>query len=298
MLKIRKLLCLLVTVVILVSSTAGAIQAFAAGSYKIPSDLKSQLSDIYDYYDFTIGWGLYDISGGGLKEVASYNADKVFQSNCTIKAAMLIYICKLMDEGKLSKSTKIKVDKDELHYGGLASGTYTVNGLLTRMIRVSNNACFEVFHRFVTREKFNAFLESIGSGTRMSSYSFMGTCKISDRATEWHEIYKYCHSDAENANYAWRQFRTALYSPIRTGLRTRIVAHKGGWYAPDGVRGSANDCAVVKTMNGGCYLMIIFTHNNKVGDFNINLIGRLARTLDDVWNSYYKSLDNKTTAKF
>ena len=296
MLKIRKLICLLVTVVILVSAVA--TQAFAAGSYTIPSDLKAELSDIYEYYDFTIGWGLYDLSGGGLKEVASYNANRVFQSNCTIKAAMLIYICKLMDEGKLSKSTRMKVNKDELCYGGLASGTYTVNRLLTRMIRVSNNASFEVFHRYVTREKYNAYLASIGSGTRMSSYSFMGKCKISDRATEWYEIYKYCHSDAEHADYAWRQFINARYSPIRTGLRTKTVAHKGGWYTRDGVRGSANDCAVVKTRNGGCYLMIIFTHNNNVGDFNTNLIGRLARTLDDVWNSYYKSLDSKKTAEF
>lgn len=296
MLRIRKLICLLVTAVILV--TAGATQAFAAGSYKIPSDLKAELSDIYDYYDFTIGWGLYDLSGGGLKEVASYNANRVFQSNCTVKAAMLIYICKLMDEGKLSKSTRIKVNKNELCYGGLASGNYTVNRLLTGMIRVSNSACFEVFHRYVTKEKYNDYLASIGSGTRMHMYGFMGVCKVSDRATEWYEIYKYCHSDAEHADYAWRQFRTALYSPIRTGLRVKTVAHKGGWYAPKGVRGSAGDCAIVKTKNGGCYLMIIFTHNNKVGDFNTNLIGRLARTLDDVWNSYYKSLDSKKTAEF
>lgn len=296
MLKIRRLVCLLVTVAILIS--AGATQALAAGSYKIPSDLTAELNDIYDRYNFTIGWGLYDISGGSLKEVASYNADRVFQSNCTIKANMLVYICKLMDEGKLSKSTRIKVNKNELNYGGLASGSYTVNRLLTGMIRVSNSACFEVFHRYVTREKFNAYLASIGSGTRMTSYGFMGTCKISDRATEWYEIYKYCHSDAKHADYAWRQFVTALYSPIRTGLRVKTVAHKGGWYAPDCVRGSAGDCAIVKTRNGGCYLMIIFIHNNKVGNYSTALMELIARTLDDVWNSYYKSLENKTTASF
>ena len=293
----KKIVSLLVAVALLLSALSAATQAFAAGSYDIPDGLQADLQDIYDKYNFTVGWGLYDISGSSLKEVASYNADRVFQSNCTIKAAMLLYICKLMDQGKLSKNTLIKVDTDKMNYGGLTSGEYTVDFLLTNMIRVSNSACFEVLHRYVTTKAFNSFLASLGSGTRMTSYSFMGTCKPSDRAKEWFAIYKYCHSDAKNANYAWWQFLTAKYSPIRDGLKTKLVAHKGGWY-DKGNKGSCGDCAIVKSRNGGCYLVVIFTQNNQVGDYNTDLLGDLACTLDDVWNSYYKSLDKKTNAKF
>ncbi len=298
MIKTKRILSVLVSVVLIFACVASSIQAFAAGSYQIPASLKSELQEIYDEYDFTVAWGLYDISGSSLKEVASFDTSRTFQSNCTIKAAMLLYICKLMDQGKISKTTKIKVDTKKLHYGGLTSGEYTVDFLLQRMISVSNSACFEVLHRYVTREVFNNFLASLGSKTRMSSYSFMGTCKPEDRATEWLAIYKYCHSNAKNAGYAWTQFKNAKYSPIRDGLVLRRVAHKGGWYYKEGLRGSAGDCAVVKTRNGGCYLVVIFTQNNNVGNYSTELIGKITRTLDSVWNSYYKSLDKKTYAKF
>lgn len=296
--KIKKIISLLFVAIVIFSATSAATQAFAAGSYAVPAELAAELQDIYKQYDFTVAWGLYDLSGSSLKEVASFNADKTFQSNCTIKAAMLLYVCKLMDEGKLTKNTKISVDASKMHYDGLTSGDYTVDYLLTKMIKVSNSVCFEVLHRYVTREAFNAFLASIGSKTKMSSYTFMGTCKPQDRATEWWAIYNYCHSDAKNAAYAWRQFKTALYSPIRDGFFARRVAHKGGWYYKEGVRGSAGDCAVVKTKNGGCYLVVIFTQNNKVGDYSTELIGSIARTLDKVWNSYYKSLEHKGNARF
>ncbi len=259
--------------------------------YSVSDDRLQELSKVYNRYNFTLGWGLYDISGATLKEVASYHADQWFQSNCTIKAAMLLYICKQMDAGKLSLNSTLQVNKGKLHYDdfGASSGKYTVEYLLRRMIHVSNNACYEVFLRYVTKETFNAFLKSLGSGTVIGSYNYMGNCKIPDRATEWFALYNYCHSMAAHAGHAWKLLCEAKFSPIRDGIG-RPAAHKSGWHYESGTFGTAGDCAVVQTDNGGCYLMIMFTRNNTRAKYSQALMRELAVALDHVWDEYYDSM--------
>ena len=302
----RRLLCLVLTVVLVVSavspSVAGCFKKLRKEHvYSVSDTLQAELDKVYKRYNFVIGWGLYDISGASLREVASYQADKYFQSNCTIKAAMLLYICKQMDAGKLSLDTKLKVNAGKLHYDDFdaRSGEYTVETLLRRMIHVSNNACYEVFLRYVGRETFNDFLRSLGSGTVVPSYNYMGNCLPRDRATEWFALYNYCHSGARHASHAWNLLLNAKYSPIRDGIG-RPAAHKSGWHYEKGVYGTAGDCAVVKTDNGGCYLMVMFTRNNVREKYSQKLMRELAVTLDKVWNEYYNSLPakRKKTAAF
>ena len=293
---VRKLLCLLLAVLLAVS----AVSPTASGCWKritrkehhysVSDSLQTELENVYKRYNFSIGWGLYDISGSSLKEVASYRADQSFQSNCTIKAAMLLYICKQMDAGQLSLDTKMKVNRAKLHYDdfGAGSGNYTVEYLLKRMIHVSNNACYEVFLRYVGLDTFNDFLKSLGSGTVIGSYNYMGNCLPRDRATEWFALYNYCHSKAAHAAHAWDLLCKAKFSPIRDGIG-RPAAHKSGWHYEKGVYGTAGDCAVVQTDNGGCYLMVMFTRNNVRGNYSQQLMRELAVTLDKVWNEYYIS---------
>ena len=292
----RRLLCLVLTVVLAVSaispSVAGCFKSMRKEHiYSVSDTLQTELEGIYKKYNFTLGWGLYDISGASLREVASYRADQYFQSNCTIKAAMLLYICKLMDSCQLSLDSKLKISVGKLHYDdfGARSGSYTVEYLLRRMIHVSNNACYEVFLRYVGREVFNDFLKSLGSGTVVPSYNYMGNCLPRDRATEWFALYNYCHSAAKHASHAWNLLLNAKYSPIRDGIG-RPAAHKSGWHYEKGVYGTAGDCAVVKTENGGCYLMVMFTRNNVREKYSQKLMRELAVTLDKVWNEYYSSL--------
>lgn len=270
-------------------------------TYSVSDDLQSALDKVYKRYNFSVGWGVYDISGRAPKEVASHNANKKFQSNCTIKAAMLLYICKQMDEGKLSLDTKMYVNTGKLHYHdfGRGSGSYTVEYLLTRMIHVSNNVCYETFLRYATKETFNLFLAGLGSGTVVKSYNYMGDCTVSDRAAEWYALYKYCHSRAEHADFAWKLLTAAKFSPIRDGLK-KTVAHKSGWYWESGMYGTAGDCAVVQTENGGCYLMVMFTKNNTKGNYSQALMRELAAVLDKVWEEYYDSLPliRRKKAKF
>ena len=302
--RVRTILCMVLALVIAVS----AVSPYALGcsrftrkahTYSVPAELQTELEKIYKRYNFSIGWGLYDISGSSLKEVASYHVDNSFQSNCTIKAVMLMYICQLMDAGKLSLSTKMKVDLSKLHYQKFgSSGSYTVEYLLKRMIHVSNNVCYEVFLRYVGRETFNEYLKNLGSSTVIQSYNYMGNCRPCDRATEWFAIYNYCHSRAKHSAHAWNLLCEAKFSPIRDGIG-RPAAHKSGWYYKKGTCGTAGDCAVVQTDNGGCYLMIVFTHNNEHGNYSEKLIREIAVTLDKVWDDYYLSMPRirrKTTA--
>lgn len=288
----KRALALLLVVLTLVSSLA-----LTANAYTPSDDIQNRIDKVISRHHFSVGWGVYDISGGTLKPVATYNADTSFQSNCTIKALMLYFLCTEMDAGRLSLSDRIQVYPKKLHYTDfpLTAGKYTVRFLIDRMIHVSNSSVYEVLLRYMTKEKFNDFLASIGSGTRVSSYTFMGYTTVNTRANDWIRIYNYCHSGAKNAGFAWRTFRTALLSPIRDGL-ARPVAHKCGWYA----NGTAADCAVVKTRNGGCYLMVIFTKNNQKGSYDLALIRQLARALDSLWNEYYLSLppEERTKAKF
>lgn len=294
----QKLLCFILAVILAagaVSPTASAAWLFGGITrkervYSVSDTLQAELDKVYGKYNFTLGWGLYDISGKTLKEVASYRADKSFQSNCTIKAAMLLYICKQMDAGRLSLGTKLHVNRGKLHYDdfGAKSGDYTVEYLLQRMIHVSNNTCYEVFLRYVGRETFNDFLASLGSGTVIKSYNYMGDCLPRDRATEWFALYNYCHSHAAHSAHAWDLLCKAKYSPIRDGIG-RPAAHKSGWHYEKGVYGTAGDCAVVQSDNGGCYLMVMFTCNNVRAKYSQALMRDLAVTLDKVWDEYYTS---------
>lgn len=295
----KRLACALLCVILFVTATfptASACKSWNWGirqqqTYTVSDELQSEINKVLKRYNFSVAYGLYDISGNAPREVTSYHADKSFQSNCTIKAAMLLYICRLMDAGKLSLDTKMKVNRGKLHYDdfGAGSGTYTVKYLLQRMIHVSNNACYEIFLRYVGRENFNAFLKGLGSGTVLYSYNYMGNCLVKDRATEWFALYTYCHSGAKHAAYAWDLLCKAKYSPIRDGIG-RPAAHKSGWHYEDGVYGTAGDCAVVQTDNGGCYLMVMFTRNNVRGKYSQALMRELAVALDHVWDEYYASL--------
>ena len=308
--RLRKFIALVLAVVLFVTATLPSAQAACIfddwkigknKKYTVSDTLQSELNRLYNRYDFSIGWGVYDISGKKLKTVATRNSAKSYQSNCTIKAPMLMYICQKMDKGELSLSTKLSVNTSKLHYTdfGNKSGKYTVEYLLRRMINVSNNACYEVFLRYVTRSKFNSFLSSLGSGTVITSYNYMGNCTVQDRAVEWFELYKYCHSGAAHASHAWSLLTNAQYSPIRDGLGC-TVAHKSGWHYEEGVRGTAGDCAVVKAKNGGCYLMIMFTKNNARAKYSEKLMRELAVILNKVWNEYYADLPKrqKKTAAF
>lgn len=296
--KIKSFAAFLLSMLLIVSAAVPSAQAaFLRGgvrksrTYCISDALQKELDTVCRRYNFSVGWGVYDISGRALKEAASCNADKKFQSNCTIKAAMLLYICKQMDKGELSPDTKIYVDTGKLHYRdfGKSSGNYTVEYLLGRMIRVSNNVCYEAFLRMVKKETFNRFLAGLGSGTVVKSYNYMGDCTVRDRAVEWYALYQYCHSRAKYADFAWKLLTEAKFSPIRDGLK-KTVAHKSGWHQESGAYGTAGDCAVVKTENGGCYLLIVFTKNNTRGNYSQALIREMAVVLDKVWEEYYASL--------
>ena len=295
---IRKTAFFLLTLVLIVSMTTASVEACTSSlktrkvlSYSVSETLQQELQRVYNRYNFSLGWGLYDISGVSTREVASYHADTLFQSNCTIKAAMLLYVCKKMDSGALSLDTPMQVNLGQLHYDdfGARSGSYTVEYLLRRMIHVSNNTCYEVFLRYFTREAFNAFLAGLGSGTVVKSYNYMGDCTVRNRAVEWRALYDYCHSLARHASHAWKLLCEARYSPIRDGIG-RAAAHKSGWHWESGVYGTAGDCAVVSTPNGGCYLMIMFTRNNSRGKYSQALMRELAVTLDKVWDEYYASI--------
>lgn len=267
--------------------------------YVISEKLNQKIKKTYNSDNFSTAWGIYDISGANLKEVASYNVEKSFQSNCTIKAMMLLYVCKLLDEGSLALNDKLTVNKNKLHYTDFNSsnGRYSVEYLLGKMIHESNNVCYEVFLRYVTKESFNSFLKSLGSGTQITSYNYMGNAIPKDRAIEWFHIYNYCHSKGENASFAWNLFKEAKYSPIRDGLGVK-VAHKSGWYYKKGTCGTAADCAIIKTKNGGAYLMVIFTKRNSAGNFSKTYIANLACVLNEVWDEYYAQLLNPKTAIF
>lgn len=286
--------CLILTTFCVPVQAAPGLFLFRNQGYTVPRKLQRELNNIYSRYNFSLGWGLYDISGEELKEVASYNAEQYFQSNCTIKAAMLLYICQEIDKGNLSLDTKLTVRTVDLHYKDFAarSGNYSIRYLLVRMIHVSNNACYEILLQHITKEVFNQFLAQLGSGTRIQSYTYMGNCTVQNRAKEWLALYKYCHSDAENAAFAWDVLLNAKYSPIRDGIK-RPVAHKSGWHGDAGVYGTAADCGIVSTPNGGCYLMVMFTKNNAKGNFNQALMRELAIALDHIWNDYYASIPQK-----
>ncbi len=282
-------------IIVMTATTANAVWLLKprireSKSYEMSQEQQDELKKIYKKYNFSVGWGLYDISRNDVREVASHNKSKSFQSNCTIKAAMLLCICEMMDSRDLALDTKIKVDKSALHYGDFKkkNGEYSIEYLLTEMIHVSNNSCYEVLLQYVTKSGFNDFLSGLGSGTRIKSYKYMGDCTVSDRATEWVAIYRYCHSRARHASFAWGLLKDAKYSPIRDGIG-RAAAHKSGWNYEEGAKGTAGDCAVVKTPNGGCYLMVMFTKNNKNGKYSQKLMRELAVRLDKVWDEYYDS---------
>ena len=57
---------------------------------------------------------------------------------------------------------------------------------------------------------------------------------------------------------------------------------------------------MVQTPNGGCYLLIMFSKNNVVGDFSEAFLRELTRVLDKVWNEYYAYLPalRRRVAKF
>ena len=295
----RILSAVLIAVMLFCCIPMSALAKTSKAKYTVPKELMSVMKEIPRKYHFAVGWGLYDISGDGPKEVASRHANILYSSNCTIKAPLLMYICRLMDEGKLSLTDELYVEQAKIRRKDFpkADGYYPLDYLLERMITVSNSACYEVVLHKVGLTNFNRFLHSLGSGTTLTSYSYKGDCTVANRAKEWYAIYKYCHSGAKHASYAWKLFCNAWYSPIRDGIG-RPAAHKSGWYRSDIVPGTAADCAVVSTPNGGCYLLVVLTRSNVSGEYSPELISDMAVAADKIWDNYYAAQTDKPYAKF
>ena len=221
-----------------------------------------KIRDLEDYCYYNLGRvATFYYTDVNEEYYISYNSDRVYRTQCTIKAPYVKAMLDYMEENNIPLDKVLYLQSHQKwkgHYvSGFRTGTaFTIDELMYYAIRNSDNTAYQMLFDYFGPEVLNRNSEKIGSTLRLGSYIF-GENSASDMAKHYLDIYHY------NGKYKAEFEEDLIYtncSPmIRRGIPDDIVI-----YRKLGSGGSAtigyHDCAVVFTDDP--YVLVIYTSLN------------------------------------
>lgn len=242
------------------------------------------------YPNMEIGVGIYSLDGTKGYE---YNADKLFNGACTIKAAYSLFVCKVCDEENIDVNTEKLHYTSAYHHGG--SGViqkkgydkwYTINELLVYLDNDSDNDAMELLTSRFKMKDFYTFNSALGGEDDRAAWN-CGKATIRQRRAEWLAIYDYVNSDAPNAANLRRYLTNTKYAYLMYAMPYwPDYMHKSGWVDDSYTYPSAADAAIIQDK----YLMIVMTQDYSEGKGHIDAIAQIGNAIDD-YNCYYSLFD-------
>ncbi len=205
----------------------------------------------------------------------SYNSDRVYRTQCTIKAPYIRGMLEYMEENNISLDKVLYLQSHQKwkgHYvSGFKTGTgFTIDELMYYAIRNSDNTAYQMLFDYFGPEVLNRNSEKIGSTLRLDTYIF-GENSASDMAKHYLDIYRY--DGKFKKEFEEDLIKTNCTAMIRRGIPDDVTIYRklgsGG-----GATIGYHDCAVVFTENP--YVLVIYTSINKDRNYDKMPFQRIA----------------------
>lgn len=198
-----------------------------------------------------------------------YNSNRVFRTQCTVKAPFVKSMLVYMEENNISLDKVLYLKSSQRnrwpgHYlGSYSAGTaFTIRDILYYCIRNSDNVAYQMLFDYFGTDIFNKNAEKLDADLRLGSYIF-GETSASDMTKFFLDIYRY------DGKYS-KEFRTHLAnsntSPlIRNGIPNSVqIMRKSGSGGSQTI--GYHDCAIVMTETP--YVLVIYTSVNKTNNYD------------------------------
>ena len=193
----------------------------------------------------------------------SYNSNRVYRTQCTIKAPYSKAILAYMEKNNISIDKRLTLTsgaKWSGHYlSGFASGsTFTIGELIGYAIRLSDNTAYQVLFNYFGAKPFNDSNAAAGSNLRLGTYIF-GENSASDMAKLYLDIYRY---NGKYRDFLYTQMNnknTSTKDMIGGGIPNGVtVLHK--WGSGGSMTVGLHDCGIVYSSHP--FVLIVYTSFN------------------------------------
>ncbi len=197
-----------------------------------------------------------------------YNSDKVYRTQCTVKAPYVKSVLVYMEKNNISLNEKLYLKESEKWEGHELSaypdGTaFTIRQVIYYTIRYSDNTAYQMLFDHFGSKIFNESAKKAGSSLRLGSYIF-GQTSAEDMSKLYLDIYNYKgkYRDMFYDDLANTIYRSQIPSGVPAGIK---VLNKIG--TGDEATVGYHDCAIIFTQVP-CVL-IIYTSFNKDRDYDV-----------------------------
>ena len=198
----------------------------------LPSEINdkiSELNNLFDDKDYTLSFSYEDLYTGFH---VSYNEDELYFSASAIKAPVVLYLFKLVDEGLISLD-KSYVYLSNYYAGGSGSiqyepigSIYSLRELSKRAIVESDNIAYQMIAYNLDRNDIKNYWYNSGADNFWTD-SIWGKISSKDGAIYMKELYKYYLTNTDNSNELMEYFYNSVM-PLIKSTKNNVV-HKSGW---------------------------------------------------------------------
>lgn len=233
----------------------------------VDEKLINELTSILSQYNKNISIACWKTDGS---MAITYNTNQTYFSACTIKMPVMLYCCKLIDEGKINKDTLLTYQEKHYHKG---SGkiryqpygtTYTIEYLINQGLSISDNVAYEIIIDYIGHKGFNGMLQELGCNSLIvPEWSIWASnAQVNDFVKVWSEVYKYFEEDTVGSRILKTACTNTPFNYGSQAIKEYEYSHKSG--DNFGASCAYNDAGIIWSETP--YVYVIFTKSE--GEYN------------------------------
>ena len=210
-----------------------------------------------------------------------YNSDRVYRTQCTVKAPYVKSMLDYMEKNNIPLTTKIYLKSGQKWNGHYLSnfkiGTgFTVGELMYYAIRNSDNTAYQMLFDHFGVSHFNENASKIGSSLRLDSYIF-GETSASNMAKHYIDIYNY---NGKHKDVFFEHLSNSNTSPlIRNGIPKDVTVMRKSGSGGNATIGY-HDCAIIMTEHP--FILVIYTSVNKDRNYDKTPFSKIAEMVYNI----------------
>ena len=199
----------------------------------VDSELAKELEKVLKNYNKNISLSCWRTDGS---LAITYNTNQTYFSACTIKMPVMLYCCKLIDEGKINKDTLLTYQEKHYHGGSgkiryQKYGTqYTVEYLINQGLSISDNVAYEMIVDYIGHDGFNNMLKELGCDSLIvPNWSIWASyAKTNDFIKVWNAVNEYFKTDTIGAKILKTACTNTPFNYGSKAIKEYEYSHKSG----------------------------------------------------------------------
>ncbi|MBQ4289831.1 MAG: serine hydrolase [Clostridia bacterium] len=201
-------------------------------TYGISGDC-SELEELLAAYPNKLTIAAYAMDG---RKILLYDTESTHHSACTIKAGYILYVCKQLDSGAESATTKLTYEERHTFDGSgrvryTEFGTeFTVEYLIQLVLSISDNTAYRMLLEHFGVYGYNLLMRDLGTSSLFlgPENMFSSYATAQDLLRVWSAVYDYLQSDAEYASLYRKSCTDTEHAYGAMTLVDYSYSHKSG----------------------------------------------------------------------